>query len=1243
MKFAGERLRLSASDVANFVACQHMTRLDLLEARGRLHRPRRFDVGFEDLVQRGEAHERIVLEQFRADGRQIVEINPSPSAERAAAQATLEAIRGGADVIYQGVLLGGSPDGGTPDGGTPHGTTPDGTTPDGTTPDGGTPDGGTALLGRPDFLVRADLLGAPDGEPRPGELHYEVVDAKLARTAKARAVAQTAFYSHLLAELQGVPPRWMHLALGRGDLVPLKVGDYAAYERQARRGLGAFIVADPGHNPPTDPYPEPVGHCVICRWDDLCQDRRRRDDDLSLVAGITRDQRRMLKADGVSTRRGLASLAVLPCRTRASRDALEGARLQARLQVASDDEGHICYELLDPERDQAGAPLANRGLLGLPEPAAGDLFFDIEGARYYSEDNKEFGLQYLFGVVDTADTDARGRPRYTQIWAFDRPGEKRAFEELIDFITERRRRHPGLHVYHYNHYEPTSVDHLTELHGTRQEAVGWLTGRFATREDEVDDLFRRGVFVDLYRVVRQGVRAGVESYSIKRLEPLCGYARQVDLRQATEKLIAFEAALEDQTAREAQETKAIVAAYNEDDCRATLALRDWLEQRRAELAGRLGEELPRPAAVAEPESTEDPEVTRIRAALLAGLPAEVAERTGEQVAERTGEQAAERTGEQVAERTGEQRARALLADLLDWHRRDAKPEWWRYFYVRTLSAAELIGEADALGGLSGGEVVGEVKRSVVRRFSFPPQEYRFKRGDCAVDPASGRGFPVWGVDDEHGTIDLKVGQAYAGPWPAALVQDRPVITKVLAERLRDLGDRVVREGVSGQDAGTALLLRLRPDDGSGRAGPLRGDGEAVTDAAVRLVLALRGSYLPIQGPPGTGKTYTAARQILELVKAGRTVGITGPSHAVIHNLIGKVNSRADELGVIRPRIGQRPDHDQSYLHPDATGLQPGALADGLRDGDLDVAAGTVWLWAREEFQGGVDTLFVDEASQMSLANILAVAGAARNLVLIGDPQQLAQPSQAAHPPGAGASALEHILGDHATMPPDAGLLLDQTWRMHPRLCRYTSETFYDGKLTWDGRLERQEILAEVALRGSGLGGSGLRGAGLAGSGLRVVEVTHEGNTNASPEEAAEVARLVCGLVGREWRDQDGARRVIGPDGVLVVTPYNAQIRAIEDALAQAGCPDGVQVGTVDKFQGREAPVAIYSMATSSADDAPRGLEFLYDPHRLNVATSRAKAMAIVVASPDLIRVACRTPRQMYLANALCRAWESASI
>ncbi len=447
---------------------------------------------------------------------------------------------------------------------------------------------------------------------------------------------------------------------------------------------------------------------MICRWNDRCTARRRTDDDLSLVAGITRDQRRVLKSARVPTRRGLAALDVLPSGNRASEESLAAARQQARLQVTSEDQGHLAYELLDPERDADGLIVPNRGLLALPEPSPGDLFFDIEGARYYSEDNQEFGLQYLFGVVDTADRDSSGRPKYTQIWAFDRGEEKQAFEELIDFIVERRRRHPGLHVYHYNHYEPTSVDHLTELHGTRQEAVGWLMGRFGTREDEVDGLFRSGVFVDLYRVVRQGVRAGVESYSIKRLEPLCGYQRQLPLGEATENLIVFEAALEDGSAPDAVAMQAAVAAYNEDDCRATLALRDWLEERRTDLAERMGVELRRPAVQEADVAAEDPELTRIKAALRDGLPFD------------------------RAEWTAAQQAKALLADLLDWHRRDAKPVWWRYFHLRTLSPAELVDEPDALGGLSGGEVVDQVKKSVVRRFSFPPQEYKFKAGDAGL-------------------------------------------------------------------------------------------------------------------------------------------------------------------------------------------------------------------------------------------------------------------------------------------------------------------------------------------------------------------------------------------------------------------------------------------------------------------------------------------------------------------------------
>jgi uncharacterized protein len=1085
MKMTEGQARVSASDVANFLACQQLTQLDLQAARRTLRPPHARDLGFEDLVRRGEEHERTVLERFRADGHEVVDLGEAGDP----AGATAAAIRGGAEVVYQGTLTGAG--------------------------------GGVTLFGRPDFLVRADLLPAPDGEPRPDGIPYEVVDAKLARSAKARAVLQASFYSRLLGDVQGIAPRWMHLALGNGEFASFKVDDFAAYERQTRRLLEAAIGGDPA----AEVYPEPVEHCATCRWRDMCRDRRRTDDDLSLVAGMTTGQRRALKGDGISTRRGFAGLAELPRLDRVSPDALGRAQRQARLQVASEDDGVIRYELLEPERDGDGDLVANRGLLALPEPADGDLFFDIEGARYYSEDGREFGLQYLFGVVDTAEADEAGLPRYTQIWAFDRAGEKRAFEELIDFMTERRARRPGLHVYHYNHYEPTSVDHLTELHGTRQEAVGALMGRLDTREDEVDDLFRLGVFVDLYRVVRQGVRAGVESYSIKRLEPLCGYARQVDLEEATRSLIALEAALEDGTAAGDGQRRRVVAGYNQDDCRATLALRDWLEGRRAELAERLGElaerlgeELPRPVFAEKPGAAEDPETARIRSALLAGVSAETS--------------GAIARGVSAEAREGQ--ARALLADLLDWHRREDKPAWWRYFYLRTLSPAELTGEPDALGGLTGGDVVGQVKKSVVRRFRFPPQEHKFSTGGTACDPDTDKQWSICDVDDARGTIDLKVGSTYSGPWPAALVEAGPPRTWEQRDRLRDLGDRVVRDGVSGGDAATALLLRRPPDDGSGRAGPLRTEGETARAAAIRLAVSLRRSYLPMQGPPGTGKTYTAAEQILELIAHGRTVGITGPSHAVICHLIDKVYEHARWRGAgPPPRIGQRAERDNPHRHEDATTMSNEQLGKALRDGELDVAAGTAWLWARSGLAGSVDTLFVDEAGQLSLAGVLAVAGAARNLILLGDPQQLAQPSHATHPPGAGASALEHILGDRATMPAAAGLLLDQTWRMHPDLCRYTSAAFYDDKLAGVGGLGRQEILGW-------------------GSGLRLVEVPHQGNTNASPEEAREVARLAGQLIGRTWRDHNGAERSMEPTDILIVTPYNAEIRAIQRALAAGG-------------------------------------------------------------------------------------------
>lgn len=1130
--------------------------------------PREFDLRFQDLVERGERHEAEILNGFRGQGWNVAVISADLRDSVDAFEQTVAALTSRVDVVYQGVLMQES--------------------------------GSTApsLLGRPDFLVRADLIPVPDGDPRPDGGKYEVVDAKLARSVKARAVLQSAFYSALLANVQGDAPRWMHLALGQDELSSIKVSEFAAYERHIRQRLVDFADLDQGVYPFADPYPDPVEHCAICRWNPVCSARRRVDDDLSLVAGITRRQRQDLKAAGIATRRGLASCTPPPELPRVGIESLVRVQQQAQLQVRSEDEGRVVYELLDPEVADDGTIVPNRGLCGLPEPASGDLFFDIEGSRYYSDDGKEFGLQYLFGIVDTAERDAFGRPLYRAFWAFSRTDEKWAFEKVIDFITERRRTHPGCHVYHYNHYEPTSMDHLSELHETRTEALGRLMGRYATREDEVDELFRQGAFVDLYKVIRQGVRVGVESYSIKRLEPLCGYQREVDLDEATRNLIAFEATLEGGDASSSSGNQAVIAGYNEDDCRATLVLREWLEERRNELAERLGEPLPRPAPPVETASNDDPDVERVKQELLEGVP------------------------EEAEVRDPDQKAKALLADLLGWHRRENKPAWWRYFYVRTLSDAELLGEPDAIAGLEGGDVVQRVKRSVIRRYRFPPQEHRFSTGDEAFDPVNERGWTIWALDDELGVLDLKIGNTYAGRLPTALVEGAPFDTRVLAQSLLALGKRVVFGGLAGPDAATALLMRKRPAGIGLAGGGLIRPEESASQASVRLALSQQGSYLAIQGPPGTGKTSTAAKQIAALVNEGRSVGITGPSHAVIHNLVDSLLRHSSESGETIG-VGQRADEGNPFLHDGATQMSYQEIESALHAGDIQVAAGTPWMWAREQFEEAVDTLFVDEAGQMSLANVLSIARAGRNLILLGDPQQLAQPSQAAHPPGAGVSALEHVLGERATMPGELGLFMDVTWRMHPELCSFTSDVFYDGRLGWSKGLELQTVLSGAPPRGSG---------------LRIVEVPHSGNTSDSPEEGRAVSDMIRVLLEATWRDRDGVEHPVHPNDILVVTPYNAQIREIEDALEERGIYQ-VRVGTVDKFQGRQAPVVIYSMATSSAEEAPRGMDFLYDPHRLNVATSRAKALAVIVASPEIPRAWCTTPRQMRLINTICCAWE----
>jgi uncharacterized protein len=423
-----------------------------------------------------------------------------------------------------------------------------------------------------------------------------------------------------------------------------------------------------------------------------------------------------------------------------------------------------------------------------------------------------------------------------------------------------------------------------------------------------------------------------------------------------------------------------------------------------------------------------------------------------------------------------------------------------------------------------------------------------------------------------------------------------------------------------------MLLRLPPRRAGRLGAPLVEPGEDVVLAARRLALELAAGTLPIQGPPGTGKTYAGARMILDLVDAGRRVAVTAQSHKTISNLLEELVRAANEEHVT-VRILQKADADVSPIAGVSRANGNDDVSAALAADAVDVVAGTGWLFARPEFDGAFDVLFVDEASQMSLANAVAIGSCARSIVLIGDQNQLPMVTQGVHPGDAAASSLEHLVGDAATIPRERGLFLETSRRMHPAVNAFISPAFYGGLLDTYPGTELRRVDGDDTV--------------LSGAGIRWLPTPHTGNGARSREEAEVVATAVARLLGMSWQDKDGRHRPITVDDVIVVAPYNAQVAEIQAALQRTIGRRG-NVGTVDKFQGREGVVAIYSMASSSREDAPRDMGFLYSRNRLNVAISRAKSLALLVASPTLLEAGCRTPEQMQMVDAMCRFVEVAA-
>ncbi|MEO6207654.1 MAG: TM0106 family RecB-like putative nuclease, partial [Candidatus Limnocylindrales bacterium] len=597
---------LSATDLVGFLACDHLSTLELGRIAGRWERPNRRDDPTIQLIQeKGDLHEAAYLDRLRGDGLRVVEIEKSdlrtPMDLRAAEATTLEAMRSGADVIFQATFFDGR------------------------------------WRGHADFLFKREDRGSPGL----GGWSYDIADTKLARSVKGGAILQMCVYASLLKRLQGIAPEFLYVITGDQVKHPYRTADFAPYFRFVKARFEARV--DLGADGDTGTYPDPVDHCRVCTWLPACMDRRRSDDHPSLVANLSRLDTERFESAGART---LTAVAERPLDA-VVKDMRDGRRVrlreQARVQLHKKRTGESLWELIPPDPTDPG-----KGLAALPEPSPWDLFFDIEADPWATE----AGLEYLLGVVEEVD----GEPVYHAIWGTDQDQEREAFLAFLRMVTDRLDAHPDMHVYHYGGYESGAIKRLMARHG-----VG---------VDEVDRLLRGDVLVDLLNVVRQGIRGSVESYSLKQVEKEYMPVREGPVTDAGFSVVAFETWLKerDQTILDG------IADYNRDDCVSTYRLRAWLEDWRTPAMERWPEldwARPMPQDGAASEALSD------WLAQIAALEA--------------------RLGDLAEQETDGTRADALrlLAGLLDWHRREEKSQWWRWYELKDdLTVEDLVGERD---------------------------------------------------------------------------------------------------------------------------------------------------------------------------------------------------------------------------------------------------------------------------------------------------------------------------------------------------------------------------------------------------------------------------------------------------------------------------------------------------------------------------------------------------------------------
>ena len=1023
----------------------------------------------------------------------------------------------------------------------------------------------TGMAGNADFLRLEDQ----------GKSAYTIIDTKLSRHVKPYFMIQLCCYADMLEEMTGKRPETIGIVLGNGEECCFRTNDVFYYYERTKSAFFKFMNS---FTPDTPPQPDPTADHGA--WSSHAKQILEDMDHLSRVANISKKQILKLNSVGIDTMEKLSASKAKHIKG-INDDVFNRLKEQASLQVSSADQECPNYKVLQPPLDNNSL-----GLAALPPESSMDVFFDMEG--YPLGDDL---LEYLFGVVYIEN----GKPEFQDWWAHNEPEEKAGFEAFIDWVVKRRQADPTMHVYHYAAYEKTALKRLM--------------GKYGTREEHVDDLLREGVFIDLYEVVRHGVRVGEPRYSIKNLEHLYMESREGEVTDAGASIVYYDAWIESGQSKNWKKSDLLekIRDYNEDDCRSTWLLANWLRERQTE------NNIPWVGSLQVEDKKEDRPVSetvvlrqQLADLLFAEIPVEPTER------------------EKDSERW---RVQELLAWTLEFHRRCDKPMWWEMFERFEKPENELADDMSCLGGLN---LVGkpkQLKQSLLFDYKFDPdQETKITEGSMVkIVPDIGATTTICDFNSE-GRLTIKIGlktlqkhQLESLPERMSVIPYNFVSTKVIDESIYD-EIKQYHETKQLPGALNDFVYRNPPKLKSGYEGPLIQAKETNIKGAIRLAKDMDSTCMCIQGPPGTGKTYTSAHVIVQLLSEGKKIGITSNSHKAITNLMRTVSelSKGTAVGI---KVGGEED---TSICNDSTGIKyigdSGRAAAAYENG---IIGGSAWFFSRADMQDRLDYLFIDEAGQVSVAKLIGIVRSTSNLILLGDQMQLGQPIQGAHPGESGMSILEYYLKGHATIPPEQGIFLETTWRMHPEICKFISETFYEDRLQPEPHTKNRTIRLPED------GGSIITKE----AGTVFVPVIHEGNVQGSDEETDVIQKIVDELLGRDITDKEGNvyRQVNIHNDILFVTPYNLQVRKLTHLL-----PKGARVASVDKFQGQEAPIVIISMCASPGEFGPRGMEFVLDMNRLNVAVSRAQSLAIIVGDPRLVETNCTSISNMERLNMYCK-------